>query len=75
MWKQTKQNKHNRERGLEGLTGKVVFLQRQEGWKKVNDVDIRWRRVSGRENSKGFGTGVCLTKSRNSEEAIVAGIE
>lgn len=64
----------NRECGVEGLTGKVVFLQRREEWKTVNDVNIRWR-VSGRENSKCSGVGVCLTKSRKSEEASVAGAE
>lgn len=58
-----------------GLTGKVVFLQSHEGWIRVNHSDIRWRRVSGRENSKCSKVGMFLSKSRNSQEVSMAGAE
>lgn len=61
--------------GRESLRGKVVVLQIHEGWKRVNYVDIRRRRVSGKEKSKCSGICVCLTSSRNSMETSMAGAE
>lgn len=54
---------------------KVVFLQIHEGWKRVNHVDIKNGRVSGRENSDCSRIGMGLTSSRNSKEASVAETE
>ena len=41
----------------------------------MNHVDIREKRVPGRENSGCSGTGVWLTSSRNGKEAGMAGAE
>ena len=53
---------------------KLVFLQRHEGWKRVNHVDLRGREFQA-ESSKCSGIGVCLTRSRNSKGVSVAGAE
>ena len=50
-------------------------MQRCEEGKRVNHVDIREKRVPGRENSGCSGTGVWLTSSRNGKEAGMAGAE
>lgn len=45
----------NRECGVEGLTGKVVFLQRREEWKRVNDVDYQVESFRQREQQMLWG--------------------
>ena len=61
----------------EGLIEKVTFEQRRQGGEGLSQMDLWGKSIPARGISQGDGLerGACLTRSRNSKEARMAGGE